>query len=323
MKFLDEARVFIQAGSGGDGCTSFRREKYIPFGGPDGGNGGKGGNVFLKADHHLNTLIDYRYKRIFKAQRGQHGMGSNRTGRDGEDLFLKVPLGTQVYDEHSLLLFDLTEDGEEVCIAKGGEGGRGNSVFKTSTNRAPRTSEPGQEGDERWIVLKLKLLANIGLIGLPNAGKSTFLSITTRAKAKVANYPFTTLIPQLGVVKCYGTEHVIADIPGLIENAHQGKGLGHQFLAHIERCQKLIHIVDVMSENIVKDYKVIRSELAQYDENLLKKQEVVVLNKIDLVDEDFMKEQMQKLKKATKAKVIPISCYQNKNIDEIWKVLCS
>jgi len=235
MKFIDEASILVIAGKGGSGCSSFRREKYIPFGGPDGGNGGKGGDVYIKTNSQLNTLVDYRHKRRFKAQSGKNGMGALRTGKGGDDLYIDVPIGTEILDENGFLLFDLDVDGESVLIAKGAEGGRGNAVFKTSTNRAPRTFEPGEEGEERWIFFKLKLLADVGLVGFPNAGKSSFLKATTRSTTKVADYPFTTLIPQLGVLKYKGKDYILADIPGLIEGASEGKGLGHQFLAHVER----------------------------------------------------------------------------------------
>lgn len=318
MKFIDEASIQVIAGKGGNGCLSFRREKYVPFGGPDGGNGGKGGDIYIRATSQMNTLVDYRHNRLFKAESGQNGMGAMRTGKNGEDLFIDVPMGTQIFDENEFFLFDLTKDHETICIVKGSEGGRGNAAFKTSTNRAPRVFEPGAEGEERWIIFKLKLLADIGLVGFPNAGKSSFLKATTRATAKVADYPFTTLIPQLGVAKYNGKDHIIADIPGLIEGAHEGKGLGHQFLAHIERCRKIIHMIDITTEDIMKAYQTIRHELGEYSEELLEKPEIIVLNKIDLVDEETLRQKMDIFKDIP---VIPISCVEGTNLHLIWERL--
>ncbi|USO02130.1 MAG: GTPase ObgE [Alphaproteobacteria bacterium] len=319
MKFIDEASILVIAGKGGSGCSSFRREKYIPFGGPDGGNGGKGGDVYIKANSQLNTLVDYRHKRRFKAEDGKSGMGALCAGKSGEDLYIDVPVGTEILDENGFLLFDLDVDGESVLIAKGAEGGRGNATFKTSTNRAPRTFEPGEPGEERWIFFKLKLLADVGLVGFPNAGKSSFLQATTRSTTKVADYPFTTLIPQLGVLKYKGRDFILADIPGLIEGASEGKGLGHQFLAHVERCKMLIHMIDVTNIDLMKSYTTIRSELGKYSPELLKKPEIVVLNKIDLIDEDILREQMKDLPKDMP--VIPISCATGENIEKVWEVL--
>lgn len=318
MKFIDEATIQLIAGKGGNGCMSFRREKYIPFGGPDGGNGGKGGDIYLKADTQLNTLVDFRHTRIFKAANGQNGMGALRAGKQGNDLVIRVPVGTQIFDENDFMLFDLDKESDVVQIVQGGEGGRGNSTFKTSTNRAPRAHEPGIAGEERWVKLKLKLLADVGLVGFPNAGKSSFLSATTKATAKVADYPFTTLMPQLGVAKYKGKDHILADIPGLIEGAHMGKGLGHQFLAHIERCKKIIHMIDITTEDINKAYQTIRNELEQYSPDLLEKPEIVVLNKIDLVDEETIKEKMAQLKDHSP---IPISCMTGENLHLIWERL--
>ena len=296
MKFIDQAKIHIQSGPGGNGCCSFRREKYIPNGGPNGGDGAKGGDIYIQANPHLNTLIDFRHKVHFKAQKGGHGQGSNRTGRAGEDLILQVPLGTQVFDETgTILLTDVIDTTQRICLAKGGDGGKGNARFKTSVNQAPRYTESGQPAEERWIVLKLKVMADIGIIGLPNAGKSTLLKAATRANPKIADYPFTTLIPQLGVLLRHDREIVLADIPGLIENAHLGHGLGHQFLAHIERCRCLLHMIDATTEDIVGAYKLIRRELKEYGANIDQKQEIIALNKSELVDSEEMEQKVKEL----------------------------
>src|SRR6187549_2881032 len=280
MKFLDEAKVYIASGAGGNGCVSFRREKFIEFGGPNGGDGGSGGDVVVEAVTGLNTLIDYRYQQHFKAQRGGNGMGKDRTGGRGADAVLKVPVGTQVLEEDGeTLLADLTDVGQRVVIAQGGNGGFGNAHFKTSTNRAPRHANPGQPGEERTIRLRLKLIADAGLVGLPNAGKSTFLAAVSAAKPKIADYPFTTLHPQLGVFAVDGREFVMADIPGLIEGAHEGAGLGDRFLGHVERCRALLHLVDGTCEHAGKAYKTVRAELEAYDQGLADKTEIVALNK--------------------------------------------
>jgi GTP-binding protein len=272
MKFLDQAKVYIRSGDGGAGCISFRREKYIEFGGPDGGDGGRGGDVIAECVDGLNTLIDYRYQQHFKAGTGVHGMGSNRTGADGGDRILLVPVGTQIFaEDNETLLADLTEIGQTAILAKGGNGGFGNTHFKGPVNRAPRHANPGLEGREAWIWLRLKLIADIGLIGLPNAGKSTLLANVSRARPKIADYPFTTLHPNLGVVGARGREFVMADIPGLIEGASEGAGLGHRFLGHVERCAVLLHLVDATQENLIDAYQTIRTELAAYDDNLAQK----------------------------------------------------
>jgi GTP-binding protein len=318
MKFLDEAKIFIQSGDGGPGSLSFRREKFIEYGGPDGGDGGRGGNVFITAIPNLNTLIDYRYQQHFKAQRGQHGMGRNRSGISGEDIILKVPVGTQVFaEDKETLVADLVTEGQTVLLAKGGDGGFGNAHYKTSTNQAPRRSDPGWPGEEFWIWLRLKLIADAGLIGLPNAGKSTFLSAVTRAKPKIADYPFTTLHPQLGVVYCYEREFVLADLPGLIENAHLGTGLGHRFLGHVERCGVLLHLIDGTQEDVGKAYKTIRQELKLYHPDLAKKPEVLALNKCDALNEDEIKEKVKVLKKLSKAKVHTISAVARQGTQEV------
>ncbi len=284
MKFLDQCKIFLRSGDGGAGAVSFRREKFIEFGGPDGGDGGRGGDIVIETADNLNTLIDYRYQQHFKAGRGNHGMGKNRSGASGKTLILRVPAGTQVLDEDKqTVLADLTRTGQRVVLLKGGDGGRGNAQFKSSTNRAPRRSEPGWPGEERWVWLRLKLIADAGLVGLPNAGKSTFLAASSAAKPKIADYPFTTLHPQLGVVRIGDAEFVLADIPGLIEGAHEGAGLGDRFLGHVERCGVLIHLVDGTEEDVAGAYRTIREELAAYSPFLAEKPELVALNKCDAI----------------------------------------
>src|SRR5215831_16940474 len=301
MKFLDQAKIYIRSGNGGNGCVSFRQEKFIEFGGPNGGDGGKGGDVTAQAVDGLNTLIDYRYQQHFTAGNGRAGMGKDRHGANGADSILKVPVGTQIYDaDGETLLADLTEIGQQVVLARGGNGGFGNAHFKTSTNRAPRHANPGQPGVELTIRLRLKLIADAGIIGLPNAGKSTFLGAVSAAKPKIADYPFTTLHPQLGVVDTDGREFVLADIPGLIEGAHEGAGLGDRFLGHVERCRVLLHRVDATAEHAGKAYKTVRTELLAYGGQLTEKIEIVALNKIDAVDPDDLKKQKDRLKRAAK-----------------------
>lgn len=300
MHFIDEAKIYLKAGNGGAGSVSFRREKFIEFGGPDGGNGGKGADITFIVKEGLNTLIDFRYKQHFRAETGGHGMGRNRAGKAGQDMIIEVPLGTQVFDEYNqILLADLNEPDQKFTIAHGGRGGAGNSVFKSSTNQAPYKSTPGAEGEELWVWLKLKLLSDIGLVGLPNAGKSTLLSSITSAKAKIGDYPFTTLKPQLGVAYHKGEEIVVADIPGLIEGASQGVGLGDKFLKHIERCQTILHLIDA-SEDVSYNYKVIRNELESYSPALPQKQEIIVLTKTDLLTDDEKKLKLQSLQKEFK-----------------------
>ncbi len=302
MKFLDQAKIYIRSGDGGAGSVSFRREKFIEFGGPDGGDGGRGGDVVAECVDGLNTLIDYRYQQHFKGKTGGHGMGRNRAGGRGPDAVLKVPVGTQIFDEDGeSLIADLTEVGQSVVITKGGNGGFGNAHFTTSTNRAPRRANPGQTGIEMTIILRLKLIADAGLVGLPNAGKSTFLANVSAAKPKIADYPFTTLYPGLGVVKVDGREFVLADIPGLIEGAHEGHGLGDRFLGHVERCRVLLHLVDVSGEHAGRDYKTVRGELAAYGNGLDEKPEIVALSKTDLVDPAMLKTQMDRLKRAIRS----------------------
>ena len=308
MKFLDQAKVYVRSGDGGPGSLSFRREKFIEFGGPDGGDGGKGGDVIVEAVANLNTLIDYRYQQHFKAQNGRHGEGQNRTGADGNDVLMKLPVGTEVLDEdNQTALADLTEPGQRVVLAKGGKGGRGNARFKTSTNRAPRRTDPGVPGQERTIWLRLKLIADAGIVGLPNAGKSTFLSVVSRAKPKIADYPFTTLAPVLGVVGVGDDEFVLADLPGLIEGAHEGVGLVDRFLGHVERCRALLHLVDATEEDVVGAYRTVRGELKAYGKGLIEKPEILALNKIDALTPDVIKSKMAKLKRAAKKPVIAIS----------------
>jgi GTP-binding protein len=308
MKFLDQARVYVRSGNGGAGALSFRREKFIEFGGPDGGDGGRGGDVVVEVVDGLNTLIDFRYQQHFKAKTGGHGMGKNRAGARGADAVLRVPAGTQVFEEDGeTLIADLTNAGERVVIARGGNGGFGNAHFKSSTNRAPRRANPGQEGEERTIWLRLKLIADAGLIGLPNAGKSTFLATVSAAKPKIADYPFTTVEPGLGVVAIDGREFVLADIPGLIGGAHEGAGLGDRFLGHIERCRVLLHLVDATGEHAGKAYKTVRRELEAYGARLGEKPEIVALAKIDAIDAAALKAQSDRLRRAAKRKPLLLS----------------
>jgi GTP-binding protein len=322
MKFLDEAKVYIRSGDGGKGCVAFRREKFIEFGGPSGGNGGKGGDVVVEAVDGLNTLIDYRYQQHFKAQKGTHGMGKDRHGANGKDIMLKVPVGTQVFDEdRETLLADFTEVGQTMTIAEGGNGGFGNAHFKSSTNRAPRNANPGQPGEERWLWLRLKLIADAGVVGLPNAGKSTFLAAVSAAKPKIGDYPFTTLHPQLGVVQIDSREFVLADIPGLIEGAHEGAGLGDRFLGHVERCRVLLHLIDATCEHAGKAYKTVRTELEAYAESLTDKIEIVALNKIDAVDPDELKEQVKRLKRAAKKTPLLLSGATREGVPEVLRAL--
>lgn len=302
MKFLDQAKVYVRSGDGGAGCVSFRREKFIEFGGPDGGDGGRGGDVVAECVDGLNTLIDYRYQQHFKAKTGMHGMGKNRAGGRGADAVLKVPVGTQIFEEDGeTLIADLTEVGQRIVICKGGNGGFGNAHFTTSTNRAPRRANPGLPGEELTLLLRLKLIADAGLIGLPNAGKSTFLARVTAARPKIADYPFTTLYPGLGVARVDEREFVLADIPGLIEGAHEGHGLGDRFLGHVERCRALLHLVDATGEHAGRDYKTVRAELAAYGAELDEKPEIVALSKIDAVDAKTAKKQRDRLKRAMRS----------------------
>jgi GTP-binding protein len=322
MKFLDLAKVYIRSGGGGAGCVSFRREKFIEFGGPDGGDGGHGGSVWAEAVEGLNTLIDYRYQQHFFAKSGQPGMGNQKTGRSGDDIVLKVPLGTEILDEdEETVLADLTEPGQRVCLARGGNGGWGNLQFKSSTNRAPNRANPGQEGVERTIWLRLKLIADAGLLGLPNAGKSTFLAAVSNARPKIADYPFTTLVPNLGVVGIDGKEFVMADIPGLIEGASEGRGLGIQFLAHVERCKVLLHLVDGTSSTITKDYRTIVTEIEAYSDVLGDKPRIVALNKTDAMEPKQISDRRRALEKAAGGPVHVISGVSGKGLQDVLRAL--
>jgi len=318
MKFLDQVKIFVKAGDGGSGSASMRREKFIEFGGPNGGDGGKGASIILKAERNLNTLIDYRYTQHFKAEKGQNGMSKNKTGRNGKDLYLKVPMGTQILEEdNKTLLFDFKNEKEEFVVANGGRAGLGNTNFKSSTNRAPRKFTKGTLGEEFWIWLQLKTIADIGIIGLPNAGKSSLLAAITNANPKIANYKFTTLNPNLGVATYDDREITIADIPGLIEGAHTGVGLGIKFLKHIERCKTLLHLIDITEKNIENLYKQVRNELGKYSKDLLKKDELIVFNKIDLIDKNQLKEKKDKFSKKTKNEVLTISTFDKASVAKI------
>ena len=322
MKFLDQAKIYVKAGDGGSGSASFRREKFIEFGGPDGGDGGNGGSIILIAEENLNTLIDFRFQQHFKAGRGQNGMGKKKTGRSGKNLILKVPVGTQIFEEdNNTLIDDLTKIGQKVVIAKGGKKGLGNVRFKSSTNRSPRKKTDGSEGEGFWIWLQLKVIADIGIIGMPNAGKSSLLSVLTKAKPKIANYPFTTINPNLGVTNYSDKEITIADIPGLIEGAHEGVGLGDKFLRHIERCKSLIHLIDITENDISENYLKIRKELSKYSNSLLKKKEIIVFNKIDIINTNEINEKINYFKKKIKKNIYKISVAQNKNLSTLKKLL--
>ena len=322
MKFLDLAKVYIRSGAGGGGCISFRREKYIEFGGPDGGDGGGGGSVTAVAVDGLNTLIDFRYQQHFFAKNGQPGMGKQRTGKDGDDIVLRVPVGTEILDEdQETVIADMTELGQRVELARGGNGGWGNLHFKSATNQAPRRSNPGQDGVERTLWLRLKLIADVGLLGLPNAGKSTFLAATSNARPKIADYPFTTLHPNLGVVGVDNAEFVVADIPGLIEGAHEGRGIGVRFLGHVERCAVLLHLVDGTSETIADDYRTIIGELEAYGGALADKPRITVLNKIDALDEEQLASARSELEKASGGDVMLMSSVARTNTTEVLRAL--
>ena len=322
MKFLDQAKVYIRSGDGGAGCVSFRREKYVEFGGPDGGDGGSGGDVIAECVGGLNTLIDYRYQQHFKAGTGTHGMGRNRTGADGADKILRVPIGTQIFAaDNETLLADLTEIGQRSVLARGGNGGFGNTRVKGPVNRAPRHANPGHRGRDAWLWLRLKLIADIGLLGLPNAGKSTLLASVSRARPKIADYPFTTLHPNLGVVGARGREFVMADIPGLIAGASDGAGLGHRFLGHVERCTALLHLVDATQDDIFADYRTIRHELAAYSADLAGRREVIALTKCDALDENLRKEKQHQLESETDIAPVFISAVSGENIDQLCDIL--
>ncbi len=322
MKFLDQAKIYIKAGNGGSGSASFRREKYIEFGGPDGGDGGEGGSIILEAERNLNTLIDFRYRQHFKADSGKSGSKKNKTGGSGKDLVLKVPIGTQIYEEdNNTLIYDFTKNDEKFVVATGGKGGLGNTRFKSSTNRAPKRKTEGKKGEEFWIWLQLKVIADVGIIGLPNAGKSSFLSKCTRARPKIANYPFTTINPNLGVLQINHREIVLADIPGLIEGSHKGIGLGDKFLRHIERCNTLIHLIDISENDILGNYLKIRNELSKYDKKILKKKEIIIFNKLDLVNIATVNEKLKKFRNRVKKKYEITSLISNYNFEKIKKII--
>lgn len=322
MKFLDQAKIFVKSGKGGNGCVAFRREKYVEHGGPNGGDGGRGGNIVFYAEPNLNTLIDFRYQQHFKARPGDDGQGRDRSGRSGEDLRIAVPVGTEILaEDRETVLADITRTGQEIVLLHGGNGGWGNTRFKSSTNQAPRRANPGQDAEERWVWLRLKLIADIGLVGMPNAGKSTFLSTVTSARPKIADYPFTTLHPNLGVATMGGREVVLADIPGLIEGAHEGTGLGTRFLGHIERCRVLLHLIDGTAEDVVTSYKTVRQELAAYGGGLCDKLEIVALNKCDSLTEEEVAEKVAALKAAGLENVFELSSVSGHGRPELLRAL--
>jgi len=322
MKFLDQAKIYIKAGDGGPGSVSFRREKFIEFGGPDGGDGGCGGSIVFVADKNLNTLIDFRYQQHFKAEKGEGGKGKKKTGKNGKDLILKVPIGTQIFEEdNNTLIEDLTKSEQKIIIAYGGKGGLGNVRFKSSTNRSPRKKTDGGKGESFWIWLQLKVIADVGIVGMPNSGKSSLLSALTRAKPKIANYPFTTISPNLGVVNYNNKEFTLADIPGLIEGAHEGIGLGDKFLRHIERCNNILHLIDITNENLIEDYSKVRKELFKYSSKLAKKKEIIVFNKIDMVNDEEINEKLNIFSKKIKKKIYTISALKHKGLTNIKKIL--
>ena len=322
MKFLDQAKIHIQSGNGGNGCVSFRREKFVEFGGPNGGNGGKGGDIIIKCVDGLNTLIDYRYRQHFKAKNGSPGMGSDKTGRSGEDTIIEVPRGTLILEEdNEEVIADVVNKDQSLTILKGGNGGFGNAHFKSSENQTPRTANDGENGQEKWIWLRLKLIADIGLIGLPNAGKSTLISTVSEAKPKIGDYPFTTLNPVLGIAKYNDNELVIADIPGLIEGAHEGKGLGDRFLGHIERCNLLLHLIDANDSDVINSWKTVRNEISAYSKELDEKKEIIVLSKSDSIDEEKLDEKLNTLKCYTNKEVFKMSSVTGKGITSILRIL--
>ena len=322
MKFLDQAKIYVKAGNGGSGSSSFRREKFIEFGGPDGGDGGVGGSVIFIADKNLNTLIDYRYQQHFKAERGQDGKGKKQTGKSGKNLILKVPVGTQIFEEdNNTLIEDLTKSEQKIVIANGGKGGLGNVRFKSSTNRAPRKKTDGSIGEAFWIWMQLKVIADVGIVGMPNSGKSSLLSALTSARPKIANYPFTTINPNLGVTSYNNKEITLADIPGIIEGAHEGIGLGYKFLRHIERCKNILHLIDVSEENLIENYSKVRKELFKYSNKLTKKREIIVFNKIDMVNDLEIKKKIERFTKKIKKKIHTISTINHKGLNNIKRIL--
>ena len=324
MKFLDQAKIYIKAGDGGSGSASFRREKFIEFGGPDGGDGGRGGSIICVADKNLNTLIDFRYQQHFKAEKGQDGKGKKKTGKSGKDLILKVPVGTQILEEdNNTLIEDLTKSEKKINIANGGKGGLGNVRFKSSTNRSPRKKTDGENGESFWIWLQLKVIADIGIVGMPNSGKSSLLSVLTSARPKIANYPFTTINPSLGVANYNNKEVILADIPGLIEGAHEGIGLGDKFLRHIERCNNILHLIDITNNNLLEDYSKVRKELFKYSNKLTKKREIIVFNKIDMVNNEEINKKIDIFNKKVKKKIYTISALKHKGLKTIKEILVS
>ena len=324
MKFLDQAKIFVKAGDGGSGSASFRREKFIEFGGPDGGDGGRGGSIICVADKNLNTLIDFRYQQHFKAEKGQDGKGKKKTGKSGKDLILKIPVGTQILEEdNNTLIEDLTKSEKKINIANGGKGGLGNVRFKSSTNRSPRKKTDGENGESFWIWLQLKVIADIGIVGMPNSGKSSLLSVLTSARPKIANYPFTTINPSLGVANYNNKEVILADIPGLIEGAHEGIGLGDKFLRHIERCNNILHLIDITNNNLLEDYSKVRKELFKYSNKLTKKKEIIVFNKIDMVNNEEINKKIDIFNKKVKKKIYTISALKHKGLKTIKEILVS
>ena len=322
MKFLDQAKIYIKAGDGGSGSASFRREKFIEFGGPDGGDGGHGGSIVFTADNNLNTLIDFRYQQHFKADKGENGKGKKKTGKSGKDLILKVPVGTQIFEEdNNTLIEDLVKPEQKIIIANGGKGGLGNVRFKSSTNRAPRKKTDGDKGESFWIWLQLKVIADIGIVGMPNSGKSSLLSVLTSAKPKIANYPFTTINPNLGVANYNNKEITLADIPGLIEGAHEGIGLGDKFLRHIERCKNILHLIDITDDNLLENYSKVRKELVKYSKKLTKKREIIVFNKIDMISDQEINKKIDIFAKKIKKKIYPISALKHKGLTTIKREL--
>ena len=322
MKFLDQAKIHVKAGNGGSGSASFRREKFIEFGGPDGGDGGDGGSVVLIAAANLNTLIDFRFQQHFKAEKGRNGMGKKKSGRAGNDLFLKVPVGTQIFEEdNNTLIEDLKKNGQKIIVAQGGKKGLGNVRFKSSTNRAPKKKTDGTKGESFWIWLQLKVIADIGIIGMPNSGKSSLLSVLTSAKPKIANYPFTTINPNLGVVNYNNKEVTLADIPGLIEGAHEGVGLGDKFLRHIERCKNILHLIDITNEDLLENYSKVRKELLKYSNKLIKKKEIIVFNKIDMLSDEEVNKKINSFSKKIKKKIYSISALKHKGLTTIKRML--
>ena len=324
MKFLDQTKIYLKAGDGGSGSASFRREKFIEFGGPDGGDGGHGGSIVFVADKNLNTLIDFRYQQHLKAEKGQDGKGKKKTGRSGKDLILKVPFGTQIFEEdNNTLIEDLTRSEQKIIVAKGGKGGLGNVRFKSSINRAPRKKTDGGKGENFWVWLQLKVIADIGIVGMPNSGKSSLLSVLTSAKPKIANYPFTTINPNLGVTNYDNKEVTLADIPGLIEGAHEGIGLGDKFLRHIERCKNILHLIDITNDNLLENYSKVRKELFKYSNKLTKKKEIIVFNKTDMISEDEINKKIDIFNKKIKKKIYTISALKHKGLKSIKEILIS